>query len=84
MTNIDGLFNEARIGTKLLDEEREPLYAEIQDYESKMKDVEWIEAEVAANIELMGYWDVELVLMCLEHDLHFMKLTLESGIVQMN
>lgn len=84
MTSIEGLFNERRIGTKLLDEEREPLYAEIQYYESKMKDAEWIEAEVAANISLMGYWDSELVLMCLEHDLHFMRLTLVSGIVQMN
>ncbi len=84
MTNIDNLFHEERIGTKLLDEEREPLYSKIQDYESKMKDVTWIEEEVAANIALMGYWDAELVLICLEHDLHFMKLTLESGIVQMN
>lgn len=84
MTDILNLFLPERIGTKLLDEEREPLYSLIQEYERQMKDQAYIEQQVAENIELMGYWDRDLVLLCIDHDLHFMKLTLESGIVQMS
>lgn len=83
MTDITYLFSEERIGTKLLDEERQSLYSQIKDYEQKMNDPQWIEEEVSSNIELFGSWDRDLTLLCLEHDLHFMRLTLESGIIQM-
>lgn len=80
---MDGwsVFTEKRMGTPITDEERVAIYAELKEMEALCQDEEWIAKEVAANIELMGSWDRDLVLMCLDHDIHMLRSTLIKGIV---
>lgn len=80
---MDGwsVFTEKRMGTPITDEERVAIYAELKEMEALYQDEEWIAKEVAANIELMGSWDRDLVLMCLDHDIHMLRSTLIKGIV---
>lgn len=80
---MDGwsVFTEKRMGTPITDEERVAIYVELKEMEALYQDEEWIAKEVAANIELMGSWDRDLVLMCLDHDMHMLRSTLIKGIV---
>ena len=80
---MDGwsVFTEKRMGTPITDEERVAIYAELKEMEALYQDEEWIAKEVAANIELMGSWDRDLVLMCLDHDMHMLRSTRIKGIV---
>lgn len=80
---MDGwsVFTEKRMGTPITDEERVAIYAELKEMEALYQDEEWIAQEVAANIELMGYWDRDLVIICLDHDTNMLRSTLVKGIV---
>lgn len=80
---MDGwsVFTEKRMGSPITDEERVAIYAEMKEMEALYQDEEWIAKEVAANIELMGYWDRDLVIICLDHDINMLRSTLVKGIV---
>lgn len=80
---MDGwsVFIPSRYGTPITDEERAAIYAELKEMEALYHDEEWIAQEIAANIELMGGWDRDLVIICLDHDTNMLRQTLEKGIV---
>lgn len=75
------IFTEQRMGTRITDEERAAITAEIQAMEALYHNEEWIAQEIASNIELTGGWDRDLVIICLDHDINMLRRTLETGIV---
>ena len=77
------IFTQDRMGQPLTQGERSELEWDVIHLESCLKSEAWINHQVEQCADLMGSWDRDLVLLCGEHDLHFMKLTLETGIIQM-
>lgn len=81
MSDIWHIFNNTRIGTPITEEEREELILEEAKYTELLTNEEWIAQDVKANIDLMGYWDRDLTLICLYHDLEMVTATLTKGVV---
>lgn len=75
------IFTEQRMGTPITEEERLAIYTELRNLEALYHDEAWIAKEVAACTELMGNWDRDLVLLCLDHDINMLRRTLITGIV---
>lgn len=75
------IFTEQRMGTPITEEERLAIYTELRNLEALYHDETWIAKEVAACTELMGSWDRDLVLLCLDHDINMLRNTLITGIV---
>lgn len=76
------IFTFNRIGTALTPEERIDLEREIVETELCYSP-ESIAASIVSMSGLVGYWSSEIETQCLDHDLHFMKETLRTGIISM-
>lgn len=81
---MDGwsVFTPERMGTPITEEERVALYEALREMEAQASDEEWIKQDVESWIELLGSWDRDLTVMCLDHDLNMLRVTLASGIVR--
>lgn len=75
------IFTEQRMGTPITEDERFAISTELNNLEALYHDEAWIAKEVAACTDLMGSWDRDLVLLCLEYDINMLRRTLETGIV---
>ncbi len=75
------VFVPQRMGTPITEEERKAIVTSLAEMEAQLADEEWITKDVAANIELLGDWDRELTIVCLEHDLNMLRRTLATGVV---
>lgn len=78
------LFTDDRLGTMLTPAEREMLIAGITYLEEYRRDIPALQESVRSAQECgLDGWDESLELICIDHDLHFMYLTLNTGIIQM-
>lgn len=74
------IFVEERIGTPITPEERQFLKGQIAELESA-KSPGKVEASIKTMTELCGSWDWGLELMCIDHDIAMIEMTLNTGIV---
>lgn len=73
------IFVEEREGTPISYEERLYIADQINKLEEYMQDEQAIQKTVASCINDYGSWDVEIELLCVDHDIYMMKRTLETG-----
>lgn len=76
------VFTPECMGTPITEEERVALYESLREMEAQASDEEWIKQDVDSWVELLGSWDRDLTIMCLDHDLNMLRVTLASGIVR--
>lgn len=75
------IFVEEREGTPVTYEERLHIADEIAKLEEYKRDEQAIQKTIDSCIDVLGYWDRETELQCVEHDIYMMKRTLETGLV---
>lgn len=73
------IFVDEREGTPIYYEERLYIADEIAKLEEYKKDEQSIQKSVASWIDILGYWDRETELLCIDHDIYMMKRALETG-----
>lgn len=74
------IFVEEREGTPITPEERQYLKRQLAELEAS-KAPEKVQASIEAMINLCGSWDGELELMCIDHDIAMIQMTLDTGVV---
>jgi len=72
------IFVEERDGTPVSYEERLHIADEIAKLEEYKMDEQAIQETITSCIDLLGCWDRETELQCVEHDIYMMKKTLET------
>ena len=73
------IFVEEREDTPVTYEERLHIADEIAKLEEYKRDEQAIQKTVDSCLYVLGYWDRETELQCVEHDIYMMKRTLETG-----
>lgn len=74
------IFVGERQGTPITLEERQYLKSELAKLENA-KSPEKLDASTQGMIDLCGYWNPSLELMCIDHDIAMIQRTLDTGVV---
>lgn len=73
------IFVKEREGTPISYEERLYITNKIAKLEEYKKDEQAIQKTIDSCVDILGNWDREIELQCVNHDIYMMKRTLETG-----